>query len=135
VFDVGMCDRNSATFQQRYYINETSFAGAGSPILVIMGGEGGIAPSTGIYYPSIVLLAARLKALVVEPEHRFYGTSVPVAPYDTHTLQTLTPMQALEDAATFIQYIQGVYNCTGFGGQPRCPVVTIGARSSFWCLT
>lgn len=98
----------------------------GSPIICIMGGEGGIAPSTGIFYPSIVLLAARLKALVVEPEHRFYGTSVPVAPYDTHSLQLLTPAQALEDAATFILHMQDAHNCTGLGGQPRCPVVTVG---------
>ena len=34
-----------------YYQNDTFFGGAGSPIFVIMGGEGAIEPSTGIYYP------------------------------------------------------------------------------------
>lgn len=117
---------NSATFVQRFYENATSFGGAGSPIICILGGEGGISPSTGIFYPSIILLAARLGALIIEPEHRFYGASLPVSPYDTQQMALLTPQQALADAAAFIQYRQRAYGCSGENGQPRCPVVTVG---------
>lgn len=45
-----------AVFRQRYYAIESYFR-AGKPIFVILGGEGAIAPSTGIYYPYIVQLA------------------------------------------------------------------------------
>jgi pimeloyl-ACP methyl ester carboxylesterase len=124
------------TFSQRYYENTTSFPGAfsGAPIIVILGGEGGIAPSTGIFYPSIVLLAERLGALVVEPEHRFYGESLPWGPgsYDTGRLQLLTAPQALADAALFIGHIREKYSCTGQGGQPRCPVITVGGSYPGW---
>jgi hypothetical protein len=70
---------NPSTFQQRYYMNDTAFGGAGFPIICIMGGEGAIEPNTGIFYPSIVVLAERLKALVIEPEHRFVSVAVTAA--------------------------------------------------------
>lgn len=75
-FDSQLVDHFStsdATFSQRYYENFTSFAGPGSPIFLIMGGEGGIEPSTGIFYPFVIELAASMGAGIVEPEHRFYG--------------------------------------------------------------
>ena len=40
---------SEATFMQRYYENATNWGGPGFPIICIMGGEGGIAPSTGIF--------------------------------------------------------------------------------------
>ena len=40
----------SGLFSQRYYMNDTFFAGAGSPIFVIMGGEGAIEPSSGCVF-------------------------------------------------------------------------------------
>jgi hypothetical protein len=62
---------SGATFSQRYYKNETWFGGPGSPILCILGGEGAVPPSTGIFYPFVTdVLAQRFSALVVEPEHR-----------------------------------------------------------------
>ena len=107
-------------------MNESSFGGPGSPIICILGGEGAVSPSTGIFYPSIIVLAERLSALVIEPEHRFYGTSQPVPPFDTRRLQLLTAQQALADAASFIEHTRFERNCTGRGGQPRCPVITVG---------
>jgi pimeloyl-ACP methyl ester carboxylesterase len=114
------------TYQQRYYINDTAFAGAGSPIFMIMGGEGGIEPSTGIFYPSIVLLAQRLGGLVVQPEHRFYGSSQPLQPYCTQTLELLTSAQALADAAALLTSLRQQLKCSGLNGEPRCPAVTVG---------
>ena len=50
---------------RRYYQNDSHFEGPGSPIFVIMGGEGGISPETGIFYPWITeVLAKHYKALV-----------------------------------------------------------------------
>jgi pimeloyl-ACP methyl ester carboxylesterase len=114
------------TYQQRYYINDTSFAGAGSPIFMIMGGEAGIEPSTGIFYPSIVLLAQKLRGIVVEPEHRFYGSSQPLQPYSTQSLQLLTSAQALADAAALLTSLRQQLKCSGLNGEPRCPAVAIG---------
>jgi len=117
---------DSRTYQQRYYINDTAFLGPGSPIFVIMGGEGGIEPSTGIFYPSIVLLAQRLGGFVVEPEHRFYGASQPLQPYSSQSLQLLNPAQALADAAALLTSLRQRLKCSGLDGEPRCPAVSVG---------
>jgi hypothetical protein len=62
------------TYAQRYYEISSHFGGAGSPIICIIGGEGAVPPSEGIFYPWVGgQLASRLGALVVQPEHRFYG--------------------------------------------------------------
>ena len=69
---------SNATYWQRYYINEDHWAGPGNPIFVIMGGEGGISPETGIFYPWVTdILAKEYRGLVIQPEHRFYGESLP----------------------------------------------------------
>ena len=122
------------TFTQRYYSNDTAFGGPGYPIICILGGEGAIEPSTGIFYPSIVDLAVRLKALVVEPEHRYYGSSLPTSPYDTAKLQLLTAPQALADAAQFITWVRRAHNCSGEPDQPgpRCRVITVGGSYPGW---
>jgi len=122
----------SPLFAQRYYQNLSSFVGPGSPILCIMGGEGAIEPSTGIFYPSIVVLAARLGAAVIEPEHRFFGASLPAAPYDTARLELLTAEQALADAAALISAKRAELRCSGERGEPRCPVVAIGGSYPGW---
>lgn len=123
---------NQATYEQRYYQNLTNFVGPGSPIICIMGGEGAIPETTGIFYPPMVLLAERLGAAIIEPEHRFYGTSQPSPPFDTQRLQLLTAPQALEDAIAFIQAKQEELGCSGKNGQPRCPVVTVGGSYPAW---
>ena len=83
-FDKQLVDHfgaNVRTYSQRYYENSTWWGGPGHPIICIMGGEGAIEPSTGIFYPWVTdVVAKELKAYVVEPEHRFYGTSLPYGP-------------------------------------------------------
>ena len=129
------CDHFSitpCTYSQRYYTNASSFGGAGSPIIVIMGGEGAIAPTTGIFYPSVVVLAERLHALIIEPEHRGYGESQPT-PFDTHGMSLITAPQALADAVALILATQEANNCTGrVGSGPRCPVLTVGGSYPGW---
>ena len=124
---------NNATFQQRWYQNDTSFGGPGNLIICIMGGEEAIDPSKGILYPSMVVLAARLSALIIEPEHRFFGASLPVPPpYSTANLALLTPYQSLADAAALLEATREARNCTGRGSQPRCPVLTVGGSYPGW---
>jgi pimeloyl-ACP methyl ester carboxylesterase len=129
-FDEQLVDHfsgSTATFRQRYYENTTSFGGAGHPIFLVVGGEGAIPPSTGIFYPWVTdVLAPRFKALVIEPEHRFYGSSLPRGnDFSNEALELLTPQQALADIATLLLATQLKYNCTA-AHKVRCPVLTIG---------
>lgn len=122
------------TWTQRWYANDTSFGGPGSPIICIMGGEEALPPSKGILYPSLVVLAARLGALIIEPEARFFGASQPLSPqpYNTSHLSLLTPQQSLADSAALIEATREARNCTGRNGQPRCPVITAGGSYPGW---
>ena len=116
-------------YRQRFYEIDEHFGGPGSPIICIIGGEGAVPPSEGIFYPWVgVELASRFHALVIQPEHRFYGTSNPAgpAPFDRLSLRLLTPQQALADAATLILAKQNENNCTAHGTQNYCPVITVG---------
>jgi dipeptidyl-peptidase-2 len=99
-----------------------------------MGGEEEISPEKGILYPSLVVLAARLGALIIEPEHRFFGASQPLAPapFSTAHLRLLTPQQALADAAALIEAAREARKCTGRNGQPRCPAITAGGSYPGW---
>ena len=65
---------------------------------------------------------------MIEPEHRFYGTSNPVgeAPFGQESLRLLTPQQALADAVGLILAKQREHNCTGYGTPGYCPVITMG---------
>jgi dipeptidyl-peptidase-2 len=126
-----------ATFEQRYYFNDTWFEGPGSPILCILGGEGAVPPSTGIFYPYVTdVLAQRFGALVIEPEHRFYGTSLPFgtpeASFTEESLALATPQQALADAADFIEGMRADRGCTARGTAGYCPAITIGGSYPGW---
>ena len=117
---------SDATYQQRFYESEQYFGGAGNPIFVIMGGEGA---AEGLFYPFVyAVLAEEFKALVIEPEHRFYGTSLPFGEqsYDLGNLQLLNAQQALADAVDLIIAIQAERKCTARGTPGYCPVVTVG---------
>ena len=123
----------NATFLQRYYLNDTS-ASATPVIRVIMGGEGAIPPSTGFFYPFVVdVLAPKFEALVIEPEHRFYGASLPfgsATSYDLDHLRLLTPMQALADT-DLIRSVQQpqLQQCAA---RLAVPVFTIGGSYPGW---
>mmetsp|Transcript_13966 Transcript_13966/g.33834 ORF Transcript_13966/g.33834 Transcript_13966/m.33834 type:complete len:500 (+) Transcript_13966:63-1562(+) len=120
---------SSRTYKQRYYEDATHFQGPGFPIFCIMGGEGGIAPSTGIFYPWVgTVLAKTFGALVIEPEHRFYGESLPFGneSFTVDNLRVMNTQQALADAAEFIRAQQKARGCTPRGTAGYCPVVTFG---------
>ena len=123
------------TFQQRYYQIEEHFGGPGRPIILIVGGEGAVEPSTGVFYPWVgVDLAKRLRALVVQPEHRFYGTSTPAGPppFSSDALRLLTPQQALADTAALIEAKRRQFGCTARGTPGYCPAITLGGSYPGW---
>ena len=124
---------NHTTWSQRYYVWEDSFQGPGSPILMIMGGEGAIEPETGLLYPFVTHhLARALGAYVLQPEHRFYGASQPISRDDSEyhpgrdqdpRVELLTSEQALYDAVRLLNYVKRELGCSN---NSSCPVVTIG---------
>ena len=121
---------DASTYAQRYYENSTWWRAPDGPIVMILGGEGAIEPSTGIFYPWVTDVVAReLGAHVIEPEHRFYGASQPPG---ARRQALLSPQQALADAARLLDAARAARNCTGRDGQPRCPGVTFGGSYPGW---
>ncbi|CAL1145942.1 unnamed protein product [Cladocopium goreaui] len=125
---------SNATYLQRYYMDDKHWAGPGSPIFVIMGGERGIPPEMGIFWPWISeVLARQFGGLVLVPEHRFYGESLPYGPasYEAEHLKgAMTSQEALADAAELIRSTQLARNCTVTGTSGYCPVLVIGGSYS-----
>jgi pimeloyl-ACP methyl ester carboxylesterase len=92
---------DSDTFQQKYYVNGTSWDGNG-PVFFYLGNEGGLTGPPQFGY--LLDLAERHNALLVSCEHRFYGDSVPNGDMSSENLKFLTVDQALADYADFITY-------------------------------
>jgi hypothetical protein len=100
------------TYTQRYYKSVEYFKGPGNPIFMVMGGEGGIEPSTGLFYPFVnEVLAEEYNGAVIQPEHRFYGESQPAEKSDDNLKRLMTPSQALDDAARFAKAFQEENGC------------------------
>ncbi|GMH91645.1 hypothetical protein TrVE_jg10783 [Triparma verrucosa] len=121
-------DPSSTTYTQRFYESSKYFSGPGHPIFLVMGGEGAIEPSTGLFYPFInEVLASKFGAYVIQPEHRFYGESIPVVNATNDDLQLLmTPEQALHDAVALVNSLRDTLGCTAKGTPTYCPVISVG---------
>lgn len=91
---------SSATFLQRYYVDETYWDGLG-PIFLDIGGEGTLGGTPGGY---IAQLASQYNALIVALEHRYYGESIPNNSMETINLKYLTVEQALADLDAFTRW-------------------------------
>lgn len=120
---------SSPIWRQRYYASDVHFGGPGHPIFLIVGGEGGIPPDVGIFYPWVAdVLAMTFKALVVELEHRFYGESLPFGnqSFSTEHLVLMNSEQAIADIARFVHAQQRLRKCSPRGFAGYCPVLTIG---------
>jgi len=129
------------TWSQRYYTMGDHFRKPGSPIFLILGGEGGIEPETGVLYPFITQrLAPLFGAYVLQPEHRFYGESSPISRSEIDDAQRdgdqdprvrlLTPEQALHDAMRLVRYLKATRLrklCSRDKFSTRyCPVIAVG---------
>ena len=114
----------------RYYKSTTYFGGPGSPIFLIVGGEGAL--NHGMLYPFVTeVLAKRFNAAVVQPEHRFYGPYIPIQePTVTQLLQLLTPQQAIADMLRLVTvYLResDFRGCSPHRSSPKyCPLITVG---------
>ncbi|KAG4930568.1 hypothetical protein AAZX31_17G152700 [Glycine max] len=114
------------TFPQRYLISTEHWVGPHrlGPIFFYCGNEGDIewfAQNTGFVWE----IAPRFGAMVVFPEHRYYGESVPYgsaeeAYKNATTLSYLTAEQALADFSVLITYLKHNYSAKD------CPVVLFG---------
>ncbi|GFY86674.1 serine carboxypeptidase S28 family protein [Actinidia rufa] len=114
------------TFRQRYLINTEYWAGPArmGPIFFYCGNEGEIqwfAANTGFVWE----IAPRFGAMVVFPEHRYYGESMPYGSIDeayknATTLAHLTAEQALADFAILITDLKKNLSAEA------CPVVLFG---------
>ena len=133
-------DDNAAIqfWSQRFYSFGDYFGGPGHAIFLVMGGEGNVEPSTGIFYPFVTdHLAKEFGAFVLEAEHRFYGESLPI--YDFREQQPdpriklLTPKQALQDNMRLLRYTQAKLGCSFDRASPKyCPVITVGGSYPGW---
>ncbi|XP_050292016.1 uncharacterized protein LOC126732967 isoform X2 [Quercus robur] len=113
-------------FPQRYLINTESWVGPErlGPIFFYCGNEGDIewfAENSGFVWE----IAPRFGAMVVFPEHRYYGESMPygsidVAYKNATTLSYLTAGQALADFAVLIRELKRNLSAEA------CPVVLFG---------
>eukprot|EP00536_Pseudo-nitzschia_multiseries_P004687 jgi/Psemu1/188547/e_gw1.79.113.1 len=145
---LGISD-NDGLWSQRFYRYGKHFRGPGHPIFLILGGEGGIPPETGIVYPFVGdHLAKTFGAYVLQPEHRFYGKSQPLAGKTTHTARTdrsqthccsgedprvklFTSEQALHDAVALLEHVRKDLGCSSSrendpSTSTYCPVITVG---------
>lgn len=119
-------NHKNSSFQQRYLINDKYWLGAErmGPIFLYCGNEGYIdwfAVNAGFMWD----IAPQFGALLVFPEHRYYGESMPygsqsVAYKDGDSLSYLTAEQALADFATLIVDLKKNLSAQA------CPVVLFG---------
>ncbi|KAF3439107.1 hypothetical protein FNV43_RR17382 [Rhamnella rubrinervis] len=113
-------------FSQRYLISTEHWVGPqrSGPIFLYCGNEGDIAwfaANTGFVWE----IAPQFGAMVLFPEHRYYGESIPYGSRDeayrnATTLSFLTAEQALADFAVLITELKRNLSAEG------CPVVLFG---------
>jgi len=96
---------SSATFEQRYYVDNQYWDGKG-PVFLYIGGEGTLSGTPTGY---VSVLAQNYSALVVALEHRFYGESIPNGNVFTENLKYLAVDQALADLASFTDFFKESY--------------------------
>lgn len=121
---------SNGRWSHRYLLNNDSWDGRGQlpngcrgPILLYAGNEG---PIDGFWVGNgfmIEVLAPRLGGLLLFPEERFYGKSLPFGEESTSwdRLAHLTTAQVLEDYVELVAHIKATTP-----GAAACPVVAFG---------
>jgi hypothetical protein len=115
------------TFSQKYFVNDKHFAGPGSPIIMIIGGEG---ESKNLYYPYVFeYLAKSFGAYTIQAEHRFYGQSDPVEVVNNEDMiGLLTVENAMQDFLQILDWSKENLNCSNDrSSKEYCPTITVGA--------
>jgi pimeloyl-ACP methyl ester carboxylesterase len=123
-------DHHLPVWSHRYYKSTEFFGGPGSPISLVVGGEGAL--DHGMLYPFVTnVLAKRFNAAVIQPEHRFYGPYKPIQNATTEELlQYLTPQQAMADMLRLVTVHlreTDFAGCSPHRTSPMyCPLITVG---------
>eukprot|EP01133_Synstelium_polycarpum_P010271 gene10271-11979_t len=114
---------NTATFQQRYLINDAYWNGKG-PVFMMINGEGPMSLGTVVGL-KFVEWAKQFGALIISLEHRYYGASFVTEDLSTPNMVYLSSQQALADNAVFRQFVAEKYNV-----QPSSKWVSFGGSYS-----
>ena len=123
-------DDAAQTWSHRYYKSTKYYKGPGSPVFLIVGGEGAL--DHGMLYPFVTEhLAPRFGAAVIQIEHRFYGPYQPIMGREATTeelLELLTPQQAMADMVRLAKHFKEELGCSKYtrNSEKYCPVVTVG---------
>ncbi|XP_017480308.1 PREDICTED: putative serine protease K12H4.7 [Rhagoletis zephyria] len=114
---------NTDTWKQRYFVSMKYFdRNSDSPVFLQLGGEGEASPVWLEQGQVATNYAKHFKAAQVLIEHRYYGKSHPTSDMSTANLKYLTSEQALQDAASFIEFFKRKHNLSNnnkwivFGG-------------------
>eukprot|EP00051_Salpingoeca_urceolata_P010330 m.126034 g.126034 ORF g.126034 m.126034 type:complete len:497 (-) comp16670_c0_seq3:163-1653(-) len=115
------------TFQQRYLVLDDYYndkpARHNRPVFLCPGGEADV--FAGYNHNGFMFDVGKFHgALLVFPEHRFYGQSLPRGPVDSYrkpTISLLTMEQAVHDYLVILDYVRTAWNVS-----QTAPVITIG---------
>ena len=115
--------KDDRTFKQRYLVNDDYFNQNDGPIFFYAGNEGDIENfwnNTGFMFE----IAPLFQALVIFPEHRFYGESLPFGQqsFDLDKIEYLSVEQALADYALLLYTFMEERNLTN----SKNPVIAFG---------
>ena len=120
---------DTSTWSNRYYKSTKYYKGAGSPIFLVVGGEGALEK---MLYPFITEhLAPRFGAAVIQIEHRFYGPYQPIMGREASVkelLELLTPQQAMADMIYLTKHFKDELGCSEYTRESSkyCPVIAVG---------
>lgn len=96
---------SNASFNNRYWFDASHYK-PGGPVIMLQAGEASGTDRVPILQNGIIQQLAQLtNGIAVVMEHRYYGTSFPVANLTTENLRFLTVEQAMGDWAYFAQNI------------------------------
>jgi len=124
-------DPSLGTFEQFYYYDTTSWNGPGSPVVLFTPGE----VNATRYYTYLTtnkttgVLASEIGAAVIVLEHRYWGTSTPVANFKTENMKYLTLDNAIKDMTHFANTVQLPFAPNGSNAKD-VPWVTMGGSYS-----
>jgi len=114
--------RDPRTFQMRYLLNDDYFSKDG-PVFFYAGNEGdieGFWNNTGFMFD----IAPIFQAMVVFPEHRYYGKTLPFGQksFDLNNIGYLSVEQTLADYALFLNQLRANYSLSA----SRNPIIAFG---------
>lgn len=96
---------SNGSFNLRYYFDASHYK-PGGPVIVLQGGETSVAGRLPYLQKGLIAQLAQItNGIAVILEHRYYGTSFPVANLTNENLRFLTYEQAVADQAYFSQNI------------------------------